>query len=47
MEDMTADFWTKPLQGAGFRRMRDLVMGVAAQGLPRVSKSKKKKAEKG
>ena len=45
-EDMTADFWTKPLQGASFRRMRDLIMGVTKQGLPRVSKTKKKKGEK-
>jgi hypothetical protein len=45
-EDMTADFWTKPLQGASFRRMRDLIMGVTTQGLPRVSKTKKKKGEK-
>jgi len=43
---MTADFWTKPLQGASFRRMRDLIMGVTLQGLPRVSKTKKKKGEK-
>jgi hypothetical protein len=42
-EDMTADFWTKPLQGASFRRMRDLIMGVTKQGLPRVSKTKKRK----
>jgi hypothetical protein len=45
-EDMTADFWTKPLQGASFRRMRDLIMGVTKQGLPRVSKTKKRKEEK-
>jgi hypothetical protein len=44
-EDMTGDFWTKPLQGSSFRRMRDLIMGVVPQNLPRVSKSKKKKAE--
>jgi hypothetical protein len=35
----------KLLQGAGFRRMRDLVMGVSAQGLPRVSKTKKVKGK--
>ena len=44
-EDMTGDFWTKPLQGASFRRMRDLVMGVVVQCLPRKSKTKKKKDE--
>ena len=44
-EDMTGDFWTKPLQGSCFRRMRDLIMGVVPQNLPRVSKSKRKKAE--
>ena len=26
--DMVADFATKPLQGAAFRRIRDLIMGV-------------------
>jgi hypothetical protein len=39
-EDMTADFWTKPLQGASFRRMRDLIMGVAKQGLPKQRRRK-------
>jgi hypothetical protein len=43
-EDMTGDFWTKPLQGASFRRMRDLIMGVVPQELPRKSKTKQKKA---
>ena len=46
-EDMTADFWTKPLQGALFRRFRDLIMGVMPQPDPRktkpTSKSKTKK----
>jgi hypothetical protein len=44
-EDMTADFWTKPLHDAGFRRMRDLIMGVVPQELPWKSKTKKKKEE--
>jgi hypothetical protein len=44
-EDMTGDFWTKPLQGASFCRMRDLIMGVVPQELPRKSKTKKKKQE--
>jgi hypothetical protein len=44
-EDMTGDFWTKPLQGSSFRRMQDLIMGVVPQNLPRESKTKKKKNE--
>jgi hypothetical protein len=43
-EDMTGDFWTKPLQGSSFRRLRDLVMGVVPQELPRTAKTKLKKA---
>ena len=27
-KDMVADFLTKPLQGASFKRLRDLIMGV-------------------
>ena len=27
-KDMVADFLTKPLQGASFKRFRDLIMGV-------------------
>jgi len=27
-EDMTGDFWTKPVQGALFKRFRDIIMGV-------------------
>ncbi len=26
-KDMVADFWTKPLQGSHFRRLRDYIMG--------------------
>jgi hypothetical protein len=44
-EDMMGDYWTKPLQGSSFRRMQDQIMGVVLQELPRVSKTKKKKAE--
>ncbi len=40
-EDMTGDFWTKPLQGALFRRLRDWVMGVVPQPEPRGAKPKK------
>jgi hypothetical protein len=43
---MTANHWKMPLQGASFRRARDLTLGVTTQGLPRVSKTKKKKDEK-
>ena len=46
-EDMTADFWAKPLQGALFRQFRHLIMGVMPQPDPRktkpTSKSKTKK----
>jgi hypothetical protein len=39
-EDMTGDFWTKPLQGSTFRRFRDNIMGVTAQERPRSAKTK-------
>lgn len=45
-EDMTGDFWTKPLQGSQFRRMRDLIMGVIPQEEPRKSKKKKPSEQK-
>ena len=45
-EDMTADFWTKPLQGALFRRFRDLIMGVTSQPDPRKSKPTSKSKTK-
>ena len=49
-EDMTGDFWTKPLQGSLFRRFRDVIMGVVPQPEPRGSKvkvkSKKQKSVK-
>ena len=45
-EDMTGDFWTKPLQGALFRRLRDLIMGVTAFRKPRGPKVKKSKKSK-
>ena len=41
-EDMTGDFWTKPLKGALFRRFRDIIMGVVAQPKVRGSKPKTK-----
>ena len=31
---MTADFYTKPLQGAMFRNFRDNIMGVVSQPYP-------------
>lgn len=40
-EDMTGDFWTKPVQGAQFRRLRDLAMGVVEQPNPRGAKAAK------
>ena len=40
-EDMTGDFWTKTLQGALFRRFRDLIMGVVPQRDPRGEKPTK------
>ena len=38
---MTGDFFTKPNQGALFKRFRDLIMGVVAQPDPGPGKSKK------
>ena len=39
-EDMIADFWTKPLQGSQFRRLRDLIMGVTPVPKPRDEKKR-------
>ena len=48
--DMTGDFWTKPNQGALFRKFRDLIMGVVEQPDPGPGKdksaSKKKMAKR-
>ena len=44
-EDMTGDFWTKPLQGALFKRFRDLIMGVVPHPKPRGIKKKTKSAK--
>ena len=41
-EDMTGDFFTKPLKGALFRKFRDLVMGVVPHPEPRKEKPKGK-----
>ena len=45
-EDCVSDFWTKPLQGALFRRFRDLIMGVIPQPENRKSKPKKQPSKK-
>ena len=47
---MTADYFTKPLQGALFTRFRDLIMGVTVQpdpgpGKPIVAKNGVKKEQ--
>lgn len=44
--DMIADFMTKPLQGAMFRRFRDLIMGVERVSPPGTGKEKIEKSEK-
>ena len=46
--NMTGDFFTKPLQGALFKRFRDLIMGVVPHpdpGKPSGKKVSKKKKE--
>jgi hypothetical protein len=40
--DMTGDFWTKPNQGALFKKFRDQIMGAVAQPDPGPGKSKRK-----
>ena len=47
--DMTANFYTKPLQGARFRNFRDKIMGVASQPYPGPGKKadRKKSLDKG
>ena len=44
--DMTADFMTKPLQGALFRKFRDQIMGVVPAQDPGLGKVKAPKAIK-
>jgi len=44
-EDMTADFWTKPNQGATFTRFRDQIMGVVEARGPGSRKPKGKSQE--
>ena len=38
--DMTGDYWTKPNQGAQFKRFRDQIMGVIEQPDPGPGKPK-------
>ena len=46
--DMTADFYTKPLQGALFRNFWDKIMGVVSQTdpSPGMKSDRKKSLEK-
>ena len=44
MEDMIADYMTKPLQGSLFEKFRDQIMGVIPAKLPGPGKVKKDKA---
>ena len=41
--DMTADFWTKPVQGALFQKFRDQIMGVTNAKDPPPAKKKDNK----
>ena len=41
--DMTADFYTKPLQGAMFRNFRDKIMGAVSQPDPVTGKKEDQK----
>ena len=41
-EDMIGDFATKPVQGAQFRKFRDMIMGVVPPSQPRQKKPGKK-----
>ena len=41
--DMTADFYTKPLQGAMFHNFRDKIMGVVSQPDPGPGKKAERK----
>ncbi len=48
-KEMVADFWTKPLQGSHFRKLRDYIMGRVRCVKPKadgVSMVKTKTAEK-
>jgi hypothetical protein len=50
--DMTADYFTKPNQGALFKQFRDLIMGVTAQkdpgsGKPKAIEGRRKVGKRG
>jgi hypothetical protein len=50
-KEMVADFWTKPLQGSHFRKLRDYIMGRVRCVKPKadavsVGKAAKKKVAK-
>ena len=40
--DMTSEYFTKPNQGALFKKFRDLIMGITAQPDPGLGKPKAK-----
>ena len=46
-DDMTGDFFTKPNQGALYRKFRDMIMGVVEQLYPGPGKSKNSKKKVG
>ena len=46
-DDMTGDFFTKPNQGALYRKFRDMIMGVVEQPDPGPGKSKASKKRVG
>jgi hypothetical protein len=50
-KEMVADFWTKPLQGSHFRKLRDYIMGKVRFAKPKadavsLDKTAKKKVAK-
>ena len=44
--DMKGDYFTNPVQGALFRKLRDLIMGVSVQQQPGPGNSKSKVKDK-
>ncbi len=43
-KEMVADFWTKPLQGSHFRKLRDYIMGRVRCVKPKPDDMAKEKA---
>ncbi len=43
-KEMVADFWTKPLQGSHFRKLRDYIMGRVRCVKPKPDDTTKEKA---